>query len=274
LFVIAAAPGAAVAQVVTTTAPPPAPPPLINGYNPLTEYTARTIGARQVKVGVLAIDLGITDWLSIGTDPPAWALRAFGSVLVPNLHVEAAFLRMPFLQMSGQVAAYYADISTSKVSGHLFTLPLTLLATVPIGARVFLHLEGAYNWVRGIGNGDESLAEIKGSVAARTVQVGAMVEVRLSRVVGLIGRGRFQAHTSPLVLSGGGMPDAYTNVQVEAEIRALDEHPWMALGGVACTWKHVGFVAGAGYGNYFVPGLNIAIPSTGVVPEASLWAIF
>jgi hypothetical protein len=269
-----AGPSAALAQVVTTTAPPAAPPPLTNSFNPLTEYTARTIGARQVKVGVLAIDLGVTDWLTIGTDPPAWALRAVGSVLVPNLHVEAGFLRTPFLQLSGRGAVYYADISTSKASGHLLTAPVSLLATVPIGARVFLHMEGAYNWVRGFGNGDESRAEIRGSVAARTAQVGAMVEVRLSRVVALLGRGRFQAHTSPLVLSGSGMPDAYTNVQVEAQVRALDEHPWMALGGVACTWKHVGFTAGAGYGNYFVPGLNIAIPSTGVVPEASLWAIF
>jgi hypothetical protein len=275
LLGIVGAPAAASAQVVTATAPPPPAPPLTTQeYNPLTDYTARTIRARKIKVGILAIDYGITDWLTVGTDPPAWALRSVGSVLVPNLHFKGAFVRTPYVELTGQIAGYYANISTSTASGHLFTLPLTLFASVPVGSRVSLHFEGAYNWVRGFGNGDETRAEIRGSIAARTVQVGAQVEVRLSRVVALMARGRYQPYMSELVLSGSGMPDAFTTVQVEATGRPVVDHPWMGLGGVACTWRHVGFIAGAGYGNYFFPGLNIAIPSQGVVPEASVWGIF
>jgi hypothetical protein len=48
----------------------------------------------------------------------------------------------------------------------------------------------------------------------------------------------------------------------------------VATGGVAFTWKHVGAIAGVGYGQYFIPGGNLPIPYQGITPEASLWAVF
>ena len=54
--------------------------------------TAYLIGARKFKIGVLALEYGITDRMSIGSDPPAWAARAFLPVLVPNLHFKFAVL--------------------------------------------------------------------------------------------------------------------------------------------------------------------------------------
>jgi hypothetical protein len=271
-----ATPTAARAQVVAATAPPPAPVPRWDPdrVNQLDANTARLIGARRIKFGVLSFDLGITKWLSIGTDPPAWAIRAIRTPLIPNLHVKVAFLRTDFVSISGQAAGYYADISTERASGHLVSIPLTLFATVPIGSRTWVHLEGAYNWLRGVGAGDESRAEIRGSVVSRTLQVGAMVEVRVSRVVSLLARGRYQVDTSPIVLSGGGMVDAYTHVQLDAQVRPSVEHPAMGIAGLACTWSHGGFIAGGGYGHYFIPGANIALPYRGFVPEASLWAVF
>jgi hypothetical protein len=272
----AVAPSMARAQVVAATAPPPAPVPRWDPdrVNQLDANTARLIGARRIKLGVLSFDLGLLSWLSIGTDPPAWAIRAIRPPLVPNLHLKVALLRTDFLAISGQVAGYYADISTTRANGHLLALPFTLLATVPIGARTWVHLEGAYNWLRGFGAGDESRAEIRGAVVARTIQVGAMVEVRVSRVVALLARGRYQVDESPIILSGGGQVDAYTHVQLDAQVRTSVQHPAMGIAGLACTWSHFGFVAGGGYGHYFVPGANVALAYRGFVPEASLWAVF
>lgn len=271
-----AAPTAARAQVVAATAPPPAPVPRWDPdrVNQVDANTARLIGARRIKLGVLSFDLGLTKWLSIGTDPPAWAVRAVRSPIVPNLHVKLAFLRTDFLAVSGQVAGYYADISTDNASGQLVSVPLTLYATIPMGTRTWLHLEGAYNWLRAIGAGDQTQAEIRGSVVARTAQVGAMFEVRVSRVVSLLARGRYQVAMSPIVFSGGGAVDAYTTVQLDAQVRPSVEHPAMGIAAIACTWSHVGFIAGGGYGHYFVPGANIALAYQGFVPEASLWAVF
>ena len=43
----------------------------------------------------------------------------------------------------------------------------------------------------------------------------------------------------------------------------------MAIGGVALLWRHFHLIAGAGYGYYFVPGIDIAYPNKGFVPDLS-----
>jgi hypothetical protein len=232
------------------------------------------IGGGRLKLGILAFEYGITDFLSFGTDPPAWALGAIASVLVPNLHVKANFLNTPGLIVSGMGAGYYANIGTDAAEGHLLVVPATLLVSVKVAPPLWLHAEGAYNWARGFGSGNVAKHDVDGAVIMRTAQVGALLEYRLTRVVALIARGRYQPYASPIVLEGDDMLDPYTRAQGALEIRTPTPHPWMAIGGVALTWKYVGVVAGAGYGNYFVPGMNVSNPHTTIVPEGSLWALF
>ena len=262
--------GAVVVEPVPVAPPPHAKPNAV----PLDEYTARLIGARRLKLGVFAFDYGVTDWFSFGVDPPEFVLKAVSSVLVPNLHVKFAFLHLPAVEVSGMAAGYWAHISTDVASGELVIVPLQLFVSTRLASNLWLHLEGAYNWSRGFGSGDVSKTDIGGVVAMRTGQVGAMFELRLSRVVGLIARGRYQFYETPIVFQGGGMLDPYTHVEASIEARPLESHPAMGIGGVALTWKHVGVVAGAGYGHYFIPGNNLALPYKGVVPEAELWALF
>ena len=52
------------------------------------------------------------------------------------------------------------------------------------------------------------------------------------------------------------------------------EHPWNATAGVALLWRHLRLVVGAGYGHYFVPGINLPVPKRGIVPDASLSWVF
>jgi hypothetical protein len=259
--------------VVVPTAPLPALKARPDAV-PIDEFTARMIGGGRLKLGILAFDYGITDFLSFGTDPPAWALRAVAHVLVPNLHVKANFLSTPGVIVSGKVGGYYANISTGSVDGNLLVVPATLFVSVKVLPPLWVHLEGAYNWARGFGTGDVSKPDIDGAVVMRTVQVGAMVEYRLSRVVALLARGRYQPYASPIVLEGGGMLDPYTHAEGTLEIRPTAPHPWQGTGAVALTWKYVGVIAGAGYGNYFLPGMNVSDPHVRVIPEASVWATF
>ena len=39
-------------------------------------------------------------------------------------------------------------------------------------------------------------------------------------------------------------------------------------------WKHFHLIVGAGYGNYFFPGLNIASPKKTFFPDVSLSVVF
>jgi hypothetical protein len=253
--------------------PPPAPPPKPNAV-PIDENTARMIGRHRLKLGVFAFDYAPTEWLSFGTDPPEWAIRSVTSVLVPNAHIKGQFLRTPYVEVAGRVAGYYASINHAEANGHLWMVPLELYVSTHVARPLWLHFEGAYNWARGSGAGDVSKTDVFGTVVQRTVQLGLMAELRLSRVVALFARGRYQPYETPIIFQGGGMIDPYTNVQASLEAKPVSAHPAMGVAGVALTWKHVGLIAGAGYGHYFLPGANLALPYNNVVPEGSLWVLF
>ena len=267
----------ALAQMPTADVPPEeeaAPEKPAEKLTLLDERTAYTIGARELKLGILAFEYGIVDRVSVGTDPPAWALRAVASVLVPNLHVKFNFLNRGPVALTGMVAGYYAFLdkaTNSNVSGNLLTIPLSLFASFRLAERAWLHAEGAYVFARALGSGGNlDSADFEGAVSSRAGQAGLMAEYRVTRIFSLTARGRYQFYTGPLAFSGAGTLDPYTSVQVDGQLVPRTEHPWQAVGGVAFLWKHVRLTVGAGYGNYFVPGMDIAAPKQGFVPDASL----
>jgi hypothetical protein len=242
---------------------------------PLDEHTARTVGDGQLKLGALAFEYGLTRSVSIGADTLALLAGAFSPVLAPNVHLKVALVRTERFVLAGQAGGYYAWASgENQASGHLWIVPVSLIASVAVLPRLWLHGEINYNWARAVGAGDLDRFQVDGAVSTRAGQLGLMVEARLSRVVALIARGRYQAWSAPLVLRGTGDPDPYTHVEVGAEARTDRRHPWMAVAGLALTWSHVGLVAGGGYGELFIPGANVVRPGRGFVPEGSLWVSF
>lgn len=273
---LALGPAPARAQQETLQVPAAPAPPTTARPNavPIDEHTAWLIGGRRLKLGLFSFDYGIVDRLSFGSNPVMWALKGFSSVLVPNVHFKGLLVHSPYVDISGQIAGYYVNLTHDVAHGHVIVVPATLFASVPIGSRLWLHLEGAYSWARGIGSGDVSKTDLAGTAVMRTAQVGAMIEVRLSRVVALFTRGRWQPYASPITFEGGGTLDPYTRVDASFEVRPTTPHPAMAVAGVALTWKHVGLIAGAGYGHYFVPGIDVALPYETVTPEGSLWVLF
>jgi hypothetical protein len=237
----------------------------------LDERTALMIGANRLKLGVLSFDYGLSDQVSIGTDPPAWAARAFLPALVPNLHLKVAFLERGPLTLTLQGAGYYVALTeNATAAGSMFVLPASLFASVRVRPRIWLHPELTYNLVRAFGAGDLNAAGIKGQVATEAVQMALMVEWRVTRIFSITALGRYQAWTGPLAFEGNGNVDPYTIVDVDGTAKARVEHPWMAVGGVAFLWRHVHLIAGVGYGYYFIPGIDFPYPNKGFVPDASL----
>jgi hypothetical protein len=242
---------------------------------PLDEHSALLVGEGNLKLGILSFDYGLTRDVSIGSDSLAWFAGAVSPVFAPNLHLKVAFVQRPGFVASVQLAGYYVNLtSRSEASGRLVTVPATVYLSGRVLPRLWLHGEGNYNWVRGFGAGNIDRGEVNGAVAHRNAQLGLMVEYRLSRVVGLIARGRVQVSSTPLVLHGNSDLDPFTHAELGAELRPVEPHPWMAVAGVALTWTHVAVVAGAGYGFLFIPGANLALPGRGFVPEASFWVAF
>jgi hypothetical protein len=241
----------------------------------LDERTALLLGARKLKVGALAFDYGITDRITVGTDPPAWAARAFLPILVPNLHVKVAIVERERVWLSVRAAGYWAKLTESGAAdADLLAVPLSLFASFAVAPKIWLHGEGTFLLAEAFGGGDVGRTDVSGAAATRAVQGGAMIEYRLSRVVALLVRGRYQFYVGPLAFEGSSQPDGFTAVDLEGRLEPRVRHPWSAVAGVALMWRHVRLLVGAGYGYYFVPGIEIAIPGRRFVPDASLAVVF
>jgi hypothetical protein len=250
---------------------PAAPQSAETAIPKLDERTAYMVGKKTFKLGILAFDYGILDELSIGTDPPAWAARIVMDVFVPNVHLKFQVLDRGPIALAVRGALYYGMIAKSNgVSGNLIDVPLSLFATARVHPQIYLHGEATYIYVRVTGAGDLTRAEFNGVAPVRAGQLGLMAQFRLTRIFSLTATGRYQAYSSEIPFEGTGTIDPHTTATVSGQLTPAVEHPWEVIGGVAVLWKHFHLILGAGYGYYFVPGLDIAYPNRGFVPDASL----
>jgi hypothetical protein len=233
--------------------------------------TARTLDKGTVRLGLFSFDYGITHRIAVGIDVPAWVTRTFSDVLAPNVHLKVALFELGPVSFTGQAAGYYVTLSGGEGKGQVTLVPLSLFASAKILPRVFLHGEGTYTYAEGTGSVDIGRAEVaNGTVGTRSGQAGLMIELRLTRWLALLGRGRYQFYERPLVVRGGSNLDPYTRVDVNAEAASKYAHPYLVTASLAFTWTHVGFTVGGGFGQYTVPGSNLVIPYRGLIPEAQL----
>jgi hypothetical protein len=240
----------------------------------LDERTAYLLHANTLKVGILAFDYGVTDRLTFGSDPPFWAARAVIPILVPNLHVKELIYAHHPVTVSARVSGYYANLKTDdNASGSMIAFPLSLFASFRLQERIWLHTEGGYVYARAFGAGDLDQVHFGGAIATQAVQLGGMLELRVTRIFSLTATGRYQVYTADLSFAGSGNVDPYTTADVNGRAVAAVPHPWEAIGGIAVLWKYVHLILGAGYGYYFLPGLNLAYPQKTIIPDASLSVI-
>jgi hypothetical protein len=104
--------------------------------------------------------------------------------------------------------------------------------------------------------------------------VGLLGEYRIRREISLTLAARVQAFTGVLAVDADTAPDPSTVGEVQARITPSDQNPWNIVPGVAFLWQRVRLIVGVGYGNYFLPGIDIALNGKGVVPQGSLSVLF
>jgi len=248
--------------------------PTVEEAQRLEEGTALTLGGETLKLGILAFEYGITDAINVGTDPPMWLIRTAEPVLIPNLHIKVIAYRWNQLWLAGQLAVYYANIDRGDASGILWTIPLTAYASYEIDPRWWVHGELTYDIIWGSGTGDLTQTEIGGAAATRSLQIAATGEYRVRPDIAITLRGRIQLYTGRLALSGSTNPDAFTAIDADARVTARNSHPWQIVPAVAFLWQRIRLTAGVGYGNYFVPGMQIPLTKQSFVPEGSFSVVF
>jgi len=151
--------------------------------------------------------------------------------------------------------------------------PLSAFASYQIQPQVWLHGEATYNMVFASGSGDLRKTTLGATAAAQSVQLGLMGEYRIRPDIAITLRGRLQVFTSKLAASGSSNPDAFTSINVDARLTP-HSYPWEIVPGVSFLWTRVRLSAGVGYGNYFVPNMDIARGTKSIVPEANFAVLF
>ena len=257
-------------ETTTVQALPPAEAPPPKPIPEITERTAYMVGKHSLHLGILAFEYGIMQQLSVGTEPPAWLLKTVISVLIPNLHLKYQIVDRDPVAVAVQAAGYYATLDRNGISGTLVDVPISAYVSVKVHPRITLHAEGAYIYARVVGTGDLTKASLDGASAGSAGQVGLMVQYRLTRIFSLTATGRYQFWVSDLPLSGSSMIDPYTTASLSGQFVPGVQHPWEAIGGIAVLWHYVHLTLGAGYGYYFVPGLDIANTKKTFVPDANI----
>jgi len=240
----------------------------------VTQGTALTLGGQVFQLGILAFDYGITDRINVGTDPPMYLVRAAEPVLIPNLHLKVIAYRGDRFWLTGQAAVYYASLSKGDASGNLFAVPLTAYASQQIDSHWWIHGEVTYNIVWANGTGDLSRTTLGGAAATRAVQLAVTGEYRIRPTIAITLRGSIQVYTSRLALSSSTNPDDFTSIAVDARVDPRDLPPWQVVPAVSFLWQRLRLAAGVGYGNYFLPGMQVPLTKRSWVPEASVALVF
>lgn len=249
-------------------------PPAHAENDELLPYTTYTIDQGHLALGLLSIDYGLLDGLSIGTDPPAWAARIATPFWIPNLHVKWAFLRTPDFRLAAQVGAYWAGPDHPRNDLSFLAVPVTLFASTPLTSRLEGHLEATYGYIYAWGTGSPEDLTIEGAVAADVLQFGALLTYRVTDVFRLTLRGRLQAYSSPVVFGGDARLDERTTTRMDLELDPDGLVSWMAVPGVAFLWTRVHLWLGLGYGNFFLPGVLYPLPDHHLVPDGTVYVLF
>lgn len=197
--------------------------------------------------------------MTIGTDTAPWAASFFLQSVVVNGHVKVRLLHTEPLTISVSAGAYHATVPASGTviagSGSLLLVPASLYSSSDLTKRVSLHLGVTYAHV-GV-DGEVELqtgtAPARGALAANAVQLHAMVEWRVSRLVALTLVGHAQPVSSQPAVHLSATTTYGDRFELVGTVAPVDRTALAAIGSVVLSGKHMNFRIGGGYGAVFLP---------------------
>jgi len=227
--------------------------------------TAFLLHQREWQIGPFRADYGALDKLQVGTYVAPWVF------VIPNVQLKMLVFQNERWAVSIRPGLYYADLSLPrKLYGigpdntdlKLWLIPLEAYVSVVLIPRLVLTVGGVYTAATGSGRYDPE--DFDGTAAASNVQVGLSLEWRVNRIVALTLQGRYIAYQDA---QGVGTVSLVVDDATSADVTAQGTpNAASASNGFSValsalfSWRYFNLRAGAGYGNYNVPGLNLVIP--------------
>ncbi|MDB4938479.1 MAG: hypothetical protein JWP87_5451 [Labilithrix sp.] len=249
------------------------------GDERLVDGTAHTLRAGEARVGLWELELAPVAFATVGTDTAPWAASLVVQSLVVNGHAKVRVVHSPLLTLSLGAAVYHADVpsSGSLVSGKgsVLLVPLSLFASSDVSHSTSLHLGVTYARA----SGDDLDLQVgsyraRGAMAASALQLHAMGEYRVSRVVALTLQLHAQPYSSPASVQTTTTDSYGDQIDFSGTAGPVDRTAFAAVASVVVSGKYLTARFGGGYGAIFLPSMGVAIPYTTVLPELDIYVRF
>jgi hypothetical protein len=245
----------------------------------IVDQTAHTLRAREARIGLWELEFAPVAFATVGTDTAPWAASVVVRSVVANGHVKVRLFRTSPLTISLGAAVYHADVPRSgplvSGSGSLWLVPLSLFSSSDLSQDVSLHLGATYAYADA---GDLALEvgsyRVRADMAASALQLHAMGEYRLTRVVAFTLQVHGQPQTSRATVRTSATDDYGDKIDFTGTVEPVNRTAVAAVASVAISGRNLNLRFGGGYGAIFLPSMGIAIPIATFLPEIDAYVRF
>ncbi|MBT8467726.1 MAG: hypothetical protein KJN97_03160, partial [Deltaproteobacteria bacterium] len=190
----------------------------------LLDSTAYSLHRREARLGLMQLSYGIIDQLQVTTYTMPWLLGAIFQTVAPNVHLKSTFYdrkRLALAVSAGFLTGTVEQPDDTQI--RYFLVPVSFEASVRINSDVSTHFGVRYTAVDGDAETQPDGTAIEGTLVLDFLQLWAMAEWRLSRVVAFTFTVRWVPYVSELVLNGtvdAGNPNI--RAELQGDLSALE----------------------------------------------------
>jgi hypothetical protein len=219
---------------------------------------------------------GITDWLSVGTEPAPWVIAPILGGISINLSVKVGFALGEYVNLGLELNPIWIRIVTEDTHTEGWLLPITLAASFHPTRKQSYSLAVRYVSASGVNDSTVDSQEVAGTALTRALQVIGQAQYQLTCAFAIYGAVYLQPWDQNLAVNGDVQVDPSTTVHVEGEASSANQAvPWVALAGAHLRFGIVNIRLGGGYGNFFVPRIGATARAyKGFVPDFDFFVRF
>ncbi len=239
------------------------------------DYTAHTMPAGDLRVGVWDVGWAPWGWLTLDTYTWPWLKK------IANVSAKLRLWRDDDWAVAaklGYLTLDAHDLSKDAPEARFHVIPLEAAVSRRLGADWELSAAGVYTVVRLDGSYDAT--DFHGAAAYSNAQLTLALEWRLNERWALFLRSRHL-----LKLQAGGVVtqpipvgDPYTTLEIQAEASTDPDiggmgfpQTFQVVPGFAYSREVFNLEVGLGYGNVHVPGVNVFLPQRWLAPQLDLY---
>lgn len=239
----------------------------------LVDYTAHTLPAGDVRVGLWDVGWAPWGWLTLDTYTWPWLKK------VVNLSAKLRVWGDADWTLSAKLGYLTLDVHdvVSKADPVRFhVIPVELAVSRRLGPTWEVSAAGVYTPI--VQKGSYDAGDVEGAAGYTNTQLTLAVSFRLNERWALFVRSR---HLVKLQLSGKVTNtvrvDPYTTIETQADAATDDlaglgfPQTFQVVPGFAYSREVFNLEVGLGYGHWHIPGANVFLPVRSVVPQIDLY---